>query len=247
MTPLQKELRDRGQWLFRQRSYLPLPLLVALIVWIFLNPPPEQAGAAHHQWEIFCLGIGGLGMALRVWVAGLVPAGTSGRGTDTPDADQLNTTGPYSLVRNPLYLAIFLMWAGVALFLRSAPWFLVMCGYFLICYVPVIIAEEAFLVRRFGSAYYRWAERTPALVPRWSSWKPSVLPFCWRTAARREYSGLLGLIVAFTLLEAAEEAGSSSSLIAEPFWMVLLGSGVFVYLVLRTLKRRTRLLAVAGR
>ncbi|MGB8874133.1 MAG: hypothetical protein WCC75_12145, partial [Desulfobaccales bacterium] len=45
---------------------------------------------------------------------GLPPRGTSGRNTQGQVAETLNTTGIYSLVRNPLYLGNFLIWLGLS-------------------------------------------------------------------------------------------------------------------------------------
>ncbi len=52
------------------------------------------------------------GLALRVIVVGHAPYGTSGRNTREQVADTLNTTGMYSIVRHPLYLANYLIILG---------------------------------------------------------------------------------------------------------------------------------------
>ncbi|MGC9453013.1 MAG: methyltransferase family protein, partial [Oceanipulchritudo sp.] len=50
--------------------------------------------------------------------------GTSGRNTKQQVAYSLNTTGFYSVVRNPLYLGNFFMYLGIALFTHH--WWLVL-------------------------------------------------------------------------------------------------------------------------
>lgn len=245
--PLAARMGEQGGWLFRWRSYLPLPLLIVLAVWVHLHAPPGQDTPRHLEWEVFCLAVGLAGFALRVWVAGLVPAGSSGRNTRQQSATRLNVSGPYSLVRHPLYVGNFLMWIAVALFTRSVPWMLLSGTYFWFTYERIMLAEERFLFERFGDAFLEWAAVTPAVLPAWSRWKAADTAYSWRAAARREYSGLLGLIGALALLEMAEETALPGSLHLDPLWAVLLLGAVSVYLVLRTLKRHTHWLSVSGR
>ena len=49
---------------------------------------------------------------------GFAPRGTSGRNTLGQVAEVLNTSGMYSVVRNPLYLGNFVIWLGLALFIK---------------------------------------------------------------------------------------------------------------------------------
>ncbi|MBF0254846.1 MAG: hypothetical protein HQL11_06975 [Candidatus Omnitrophica bacterium] len=62
-------------------------------------------------WEIFCIAVSFAGLFLRAAVVGVVPKDTSGRNTGGQLARSLNTTGMYSVSRNPIYLADFLEWA----------------------------------------------------------------------------------------------------------------------------------------
>lgn len=246
-TPLEGGLARQGQWLFRWRSYIPLPLLLMLGTWLFFHPPAVQDTLAHYGWELFCLAVGMLGLAMRAWVVGHAPRGTSGRNTREQEASTLNTTGAYSVVRHPLYVGNYFMWLSVALFTRSVFWVVLTTVYFWICYERIMIAEERFLFERFGEAFLEWASRTPALLPALGLWKPPRLPFSWRSAARREYSGMFGLVLALGLLEMAEEAGRTGNLALDRLWIgLLVGAGV-VYLLLRTLKHRTDVLRVSGR
>lgn len=87
---LDERLKKQGDWLFRFRGVLPLvvrALLVSLV-----------------------------GLAVRVRTAGHTPYRTSDRRTaEGQVADELNTTGIYSVMRNPLYVGNFFMWLGIAL------------------------------------------------------------------------------------------------------------------------------------
>lgn len=240
-------LGNQGAWLFRRRSYLPLPLLAVLAAWLYLHAPADQESVLHWGWEVVCLLVGGVGFAIRLWVAGLVPGRTSGRNTRSQVAEVLNTTGPYSVVRHPLYVANFFMWMAVALFTRSPLLVTLVVLYFWGCYERIMIAEERFLADKFGEAFRVWAAATPAILPARSRWRPSVLPYEWKIALRREYSGMFGLLSALGLLEVAEEAGFRGVLFVDPYWDYLLAGATLLYIALRTLKRRSDVLRVPGR
>lgn len=243
-TPLQRTLRLQGDWLFRWRSYLPVPLIVGLI----LSEAYAPQGGVWADWLIpLALPAAALGVGIRAWVAGHVPGGTSGRGTLAQRADLLNSTGPYSLCRNPLYLGNYFMWVSVALFSGSLLWVVGTTLYFWSCYLRIIICEERFLLREHGEGYQRWAQDRPSLLPSFRGWRRSTLPYCWRTALKREYSGVMGLVVTLAALAFV----SRSRLLGRPSldetWMLALAATTLLYLVARTLKKRTTLLHVEGR
>ena len=110
-----------------------------------------------------------------------------------------------------------------------------------------MFAEEEFLRRKFGEEYEKWANQTPAFLPRLRNWSPNVLPFSFRTVLRKEYSGLFAIIVSFTFLEIIGDIFAEGELEFDPVWLAILAIGTVTYLGLRTLKKKTKLLDVAGR
>jgi protein-S-isoprenylcysteine O-methyltransferase Ste14 len=73
------------------------------------------------------------------------------------------TTGPYRLTRNPAYLGMALVYAGIAL-LADAPWVLVPLPFVLAVIDRAVIArEERYLERKFGREYLDYKQR----VRRW--------------------------------------------------------------------------------
>jgi hypothetical protein len=93
---------------------------------------------------------------------------------------------------------------------------------------------------------------TPAIIPRLSLWKPSVLAFSWRTALRREYTGFFNITTAFALVVLVSDFVAARRPWREVVdgewpWIGLAMFGAVVYLVLRTLKKQTRLLHEEGR
>jgi protein-S-isoprenylcysteine O-methyltransferase Ste14 len=75
----------------------------------------------------------------------------------------LVTSGIHGYTRNPIYLGMFLVYAGIGLVVRS-PWILIlMLPLALAIRYAVVAREEAFLERRFGEAYRDYKTR----VRRW--------------------------------------------------------------------------------
>jgi protein-S-isoprenylcysteine O-methyltransferase Ste14 len=78
---------------------------------------------------------------------------------------QLVTTGPYAVVRNPMYLGSFLMGAGFVLMLWpwwSLPLFALL---FYLRFNRQIIKEESHLSGLFGGEFAAYCQRTPRLFP----------------------------------------------------------------------------------
>ena len=81
----------------------------------------------------------------------------------------LASTGPYAIVRNPLYVGNLLMLAGLTA-ASGMLWLVpleIVWGWFV--YVVVITwYEEPRLLRWYGEPYRAYREATPAWIPRWS-------------------------------------------------------------------------------
>jgi protein-S-isoprenylcysteine O-methyltransferase Ste14 len=244
---MREEFEAAGNWLFRRRGSLPLLLFPLLLFAAAGAGAPAGATRLGVIWEACCVALALGGLALRVGTVGFVPKDTSQRNTGRPQAEALNTTGLYSVVRHPLYVGNYLMWLGVALFSRAwwAP--VIVSLVFWLYYERIMFAEEEFLRRRFGQDYTAWAATTPAFLPRLRSWHPPATRFCLLTVLRREHSSLLALIASLTALQAATEHAATGRLALDPVWGTALATTLALCLGVRTLKHRTRLLHVEGR
>ena len=245
--PLLEEFESSGNWLFRWRSYLPLLLLALVFPGFEHFRYPFGSHFLDEIWEIVCVGVSFCGLCVRALTIGYAPRRTSGRNTKEHIADELNTTGMYSVVRNPLYLGNFLMFMGVMLFLRAWWMPLIYLLVFMLYYERIIFAEEMFLRRKFGEAYLEWATKTPAFVPRLRRWRKPSLRFSWRTVVRREYHGAFAVLIADFALDALSEIYLGHGFVADTMWRYILGGGVLAYVVIRILHKYTRLLSDPGR
>ena len=243
---MREEFEAAGIWLFRRRGYLPLLLFPLLLAAAATAPGVPKAGIAA-AWDGLCVAVALSGLAVRVGAVGFVPKDTSQRNSARPQAEALNTTGLYSIVRHPLYLGNYLMWLGVALFPRA--WWspVIVSLVFWLYYERIMFAEEEYLRRRFDGEYAAWASATPAFLPRLSGWRPPAERFSLLTVLRREHSGLLALIASLTALQVVRAHASTGRLMLDPVWGVALGATLVLCLTVRTIKHRTRLLHVEGR
>src|SRR4030042_2306022 len=97
------EFENSGNWLFKRRSWLPLFLVVAAIVMMYLGN--RQVIIFDLRDEMIFLGVSLFGELIRILTVGFAPRNTSGRNTARGQiADTLNVTGAYWLVRHPLYV-----------------------------------------------------------------------------------------------------------------------------------------------
>ena len=81
----------------------------------------------------------------------------------------LVTEGPYSVVRNPLYLFNFIGGIGFGLAVEQPLLALLFSVGFFLIYPNVVAREEAELRRIFGERYHRYAATTARWLPRWGN------------------------------------------------------------------------------
>ncbi len=114
--------------------------------------------------------------------------------------EELTTSGPYAYTRNPLYLGSLIMAVGFAVAARSGWVPLLMVLMFVVIYVPVIRAEEAFLRQKFPD-FGEYARRVPRLLPRLNPYSPVTTTFSrQRYWQHREYKAALGTAALMTIL-----------------------------------------------
>jgi len=244
---LREEFELTGNWLFRWRSYFPLVMIVVLLLAMREYSLPANSEDVDQLWEAFCLLVCFAGLGIRMLTIGFTPKGTSGRNTKKQVAFTLNTTGMYSITRNPLYLGNFVTGLGFALFLRL--WWLVIIYIlsFWLYYERIIFAEEEFLRRKFGNEYLEWADDTPCFVPSFRKFSKPELCFSWKNVLKREYNGVLTVIVTMFALETVGGLMARGTFGIDNMWLVLLPFGVIVWVTFRTLKKHTAILNEKGR
>lgn len=249
--PLKEEFREQGNWMFRWRSFLPLIIVPIIIygLWDSLKRGSILDGLiTSANWTWICLAVSVLGLIIRSVTLAHTPKGTSGRNTSEGQiASTLNSRGMYATVRHPLYVGNFVIVLGVFLYTKSI-WATLCCtlAYWLY-YERIMYAEEEFLRDKFGKTYEDWASKTPAFIPRLSSWNKPDLSFSLRNIIKRENTGILGIIAIFTGLVALEYYWVNSVWGLPEVWKQIFIVGVIYYALIKLITKTTRLLQVEGR
>jgi len=133
---------------------------IGLMLLLHVLAPLSQMIVGAKRWEglIFCAA----GVLLGVWAArSFARHGTTIKPGEV--SSQLVTNGPFRFSRNPIYIGMIVMLAGVAVLLGSlTPWAVIPLFFWTIRrnIVPV---EEAMLTDAFGEKYRRYQKR----VRRW--------------------------------------------------------------------------------
>ena len=157
-----------------------------------IRVPLGFAFAAFYLWRALptwlSLAIGGgialIGVALRAAASGHITKNS-----------ELTTSGPYAHTRNPLYLGSMVIALGFAVAAWS--WLIVaaLLLLFAAIYIPVILAEEAFLRSRFPE-FDEYARQVPRLWPRLRPQAAAAGSFSrQRYLQHREYNALIGTAV----------------------------------------------------
>ena len=145
-----------GGWLFERRTWTPAPLLLVLLA------TPSGDASSSRPLLAASIAIVTAGELLRLWAVhhiGVISRTRSNR------LGPLVSTGPFQLVRNPLYLGNIALWVGFALGARlvwMVPVVIFTLGFE---YHAIVRWEERLLESRRGEEYHRYAARVPRWIP----------------------------------------------------------------------------------
>ena len=158
----------KSLWLLLKNLFYTLivPGIVAgwLPLRVFERRPQWSVAWGGAQWAgAVLVVIGAVVFVHSVWVF-------AQRGHGTPSffdpPKKLTRRGAYKWVRNPMYLALFALVGGEALFFRS--WHIGVYWVFLVCALHLLVIgyEESNLRFRFGAIYEDYRRDVPRWLPR---------------------------------------------------------------------------------
>jgi protein-S-isoprenylcysteine O-methyltransferase Ste14 len=138
-------------------------------------------------WGLTGLVLVVLGICLRSWSAGLLHK-----------REILTTTGPYTLVRHPLYIGSLLIALGFSTILGKVDTF-VLIGVLMFFHIRKARREERQLRELFGSAWDAYVQRVGAFYPKTfpaGIFQPWSLKQWWKnTEYGAFFTGISGLVV----------------------------------------------------
>jgi len=87
-----------GNWLFKRRGFIPAILFVLAIPVVLMTDYNLMNQKTVHVVNGLSSALSIIGFCIRAYAIGTTPGGTSGRNTDKQVAEQLNSSGIYSIV-----------------------------------------------------------------------------------------------------------------------------------------------------
>ncbi len=161
----EKHLANEARPLLLIRPLLGIPWYAVVLLWFFAP-----------QWIVWCriplplwLRLGGIALGaaglLLLWKSHVALDRNFRPTLEVFSEQDLVRTGPYGVLRHPMYVAFLIMLASTGLI--SANWFIGIVGVLLIASITLvrIPREEALLRDRFGADYVSYVQTTPAVVP----------------------------------------------------------------------------------
>jgi len=123
-------------------------------------------------------------------------------------SEALVTDGPYSLVRNPMYLGSFLLGAGFVLIVW--PWWSlpIFAGLFYMRFKKQVVKEEALLTEVFGKEYTSYCRKVSRVFPSYKKifkLKMKDVIDMEEAFSTKEKRGLMGWPILAVLLESFQE------------------------------------------
>lgn len=137
-----------------------------------------------------------IGMLLRLWASGYLTKRAA-----------LITAGPYSFVRNPLYLGSLIIGIGFTVMVRNIWLGSLMVVLFALSYYKQVVHEERQLAEIFGDRYALYRRNVPRLLPR-------LLPYKMEGGGKfdlknilinKEYNVALGVVFLFLIMDIYED------------------------------------------
>jgi protein-S-isoprenylcysteine O-methyltransferase Ste14 len=196
-----------GGWLFRHRTITPVPLALAVLL------VPESRARGPVALALVGAVLAAVGEGIRLW--GVRHIGAISR-TRSDRLGPLVASGPFALVRNPLYLGNVALWVGFAVSARL-PWLApVFVAILAVEYYAIVLWEERLLEERLGERYRTYAAQVPRWVPNTLTRRDRKAPrdrdfsagsaasavdvFSWRETFYSERGTLIAIAVGYALL-----------------------------------------------
>jgi len=188
-----------GGWLFKHRTSIPLPIGAAL-----LTIPASGSSSGSGPARPIGIALVLAGELLRLWAVRHI--GVISR-TRSDRVGPLVDTGPFGLVRNPLYLGNILLWLGFTLSAGLAWLGPLVAALLAFEYHAIVRWEEHLVEAKLGAPYRTYKDRVPRWLPLGRSRqggrstpllsRPS---FSWRDTFFSERGTLLAIAGGYALL-----------------------------------------------
>jgi protein-S-isoprenylcysteine O-methyltransferase Ste14 len=237
-----------GNFLFKYRDMVFPAVLLGILA---LSPPRWPLGDEGLDAWLDVLGIlvALAGQVLRIATIGYAYIIRGGRDKKVY-AEELVTRGLFEHCRNPLYVGNILILLGLLLVWNSVAGYVIGVPFFLLGYVAIVAAEEAFLRTKFGPQYDAYRARVPRWgirLPRWGvrlrGLRASMdgMTFNWARVILKEYGSAAYWIAGVCVLMILDSRPWSAHPVAHVALVATIGLVVLLWAFVRWLKKSERL------
>ncbi|MBE0665630.1 MAG: isoprenylcysteine carboxylmethyltransferase family protein, partial [Candidatus Aminicenantes bacterium] len=160
-------------------------------------------------------------------------------------ADSLNTSGLYSLTRNPLYWGNGLIFAGLLTVYAQPLALAIFIVFLFLQYHFIVLAEESFLREQYGPDYEDYSRSVSRWLPLSGPYAPPGRPFDLKKVVFKENDSCFNLLLTALLILAWKESFFSGR-VRQP--LVFAGAAVIlilIYIWIKILKKKSAAKAAA--
>ena len=223
-----------GHFLFKYRSFTPIPVII--VIFLFFRPQNLGLGAIG---TVLGIVVSLSGESIRILAVGYAHPRTSGRESYLL-AEKLNTSGIYSIVRNPLYIGNVLIFSGLLLVYSNIAAILLMGCYLFIQYYFIILSEEAYLAEHFGSQFSAYCLKTARFVPRVKNFRKPESPFNGKKVLFKENDSIFNLLIMLLFILALKELKLHGQIFNIRSYTIGAGILLILYIWVKVVKKRKK-------
>jgi protein-S-isoprenylcysteine O-methyltransferase Ste14 len=152
-------MKTLGKLFYKYRSYTPLPFVFVMLLFVDSNITSLIVG--------FIIAM--IGESIRIWAVGYF--GSVSRATSQYVDASLITQGPYSYLRNPLYLGNIIIYLGLGIMSMSFFPYLQLFAlvYFSFQYYCIVLSEEEYLSNKYNGLFENYRKNVKRFFPKKNS------------------------------------------------------------------------------
>ncbi len=217
-----------GDVLFKYRSFTPIPLIIIVLVFF---KPGNYGDIANILITLAGILISIIGELIRIMSVGFSYFGTSGR-ENYLRAENLNISGIYSIVRNPLYIGNVLMFSGLLIVYLNIYALGLFVFFLLIQYHFIIKSEENYLKGMYKDEYANYCKNTKSIFPKFSKFVKPELYFNLKKIIFKENDSIFNMAIMFIILLALREKAFSI------YYIIIISVFVMIYILIKIWKKK---------
>ena len=222
-----------GNFLFKHRSFTPIPLIII----VFIIFKPVDLNEKNIILNLAGLLVSLLGETIRIFAVGYSFTGTSGRETFLR-ADALNTTGIYAIVRNPLYIGNFFIFTGIVIVFSNVFAVFGFALFLILQYYFIILSEENFLKQKYGESYETYCSQVKRILPTFKNYKGNQNPFNLKKVILKENDSIFNILMMLLLVLLYKERIFNGQIYQPIFYIIPGGTLVALYVMIKIIKKR---------